>query len=456
MSEFKHNFIVRAVKLLDAIIMAALFGLCWYGFYLERVYVPFYFWGNLAMVVLYLPLFAIVGKAYSAFSISYDRISEMVYSQGISLMIADAVMWVICCLLGRGLVTPVPMLVLLLAQCVAAAVWCYGAHTWYFAVFPPKRTILICGQRHDLEERMKRYHADKKLDVQRTVSVEDCVANLSVLDDMEVAFLSGVHSRERNIIVKYAVAHDITCYVIPRVGDVLMRGAELNHMMHLTVLRVNPYTPSLTYMAVKRAFDIALSLLALLMLSPVFLVTAIAIKAEDGGPVFYVQKRLTMGGKTFSMHKFRSMRTDAESDGIARLSAGENDPRITKVGRILRQLRLDELPQLLDILRGDMSIVGPRPERPEIAAQYEAEMPEFRLRLQAKAGLTGYAQVYGQYNTTPYDKLQMDLLYLARPSLLEDLRVCLVTVKILFLPESTEGIEEGAVTAMDQGEDRHA
>lgn len=455
MSDFKHNFIIRAVKLLDVCVMAALFAACWYGYYDARVYVPFYFWGNLAVSLLYIPLFAIVGKAYNAFSISYSRISEMAYSQGISLAVSDAAMWVVSCLLGRGFVTPLPMLLLLLAQCVAAAAWCYGAHKWYFAVFPPKRAILISGQRRDLAERMERYHMDRKFTVQRTVSVEDCVADLSMLDDMEVAFLGGVHSKERNIIVKYAVAHDITCYVIPRLGDVLMRGAELNHMMHLTVLRVNPYTPSLTYMVIKRGFDILLSALALLILSPVFLATAIAIKAEDGGPVFYVQQRLTKGGKVFAMHKFRSMRPDAESDGVARLSAGENDPRITKVGRVIRQLRLDELPQLLDILRGDMSIVGPRPERPEIAAQYEAEMPEFRLRLQAKAGLTGYAQVYGQYNTTPYDKLQMDLLYLSRPSLLEDLRVCLVTVKILFLPESTEGIDADAVTAMDQ-EDRHA
>ena len=148
------------------------------------------------------------------------------------------------------------------------------------------------------------------------------------------------------------------------------------------------------------------------------------------------------------VHKFRSMKVDAEKDGVARLSTGDKDDRVTPIGHFIRKVRLDELPQLLDILKGDMSIVGPRPERPEIAAQYEKELPEFALRLQAKAGLTGYAQVYGKYNTTPYDKLQMDLMYIAKPSFIEDLRIIFATIKILFMPESTEGISEGQTTAM--------
>ena len=136
------------------------------------------------------------------------------------------------------------------------------------------------------------------------------------------------------------------------------------------------------------------------------------------------------------------MRVDAEKDGVARLSAGENDTRVTSVGRIIRRYRIDELPQLINILKGDLSICGPRPERPEIAEEYCEEIPEFALRLQAKAGLTGYAQVYGKYNTTPYDKLQMDLMYIAHPSIFEDLKIMLATIKILFVAESTEGFEE--------------
>lgn len=143
------------------------------------------------------------------------------------------------------------------------------------------------------------------------------------------------------------------------------------------------------------------------------------------------------------------MRVDAEKDGVARLSTGEADPRITPIGRSIRKVRIDELPQFINILKGDMSFVGPRPERPEIAKQYEKELPEFRLRLQAKCGLTGYAQVFGKYNTTPYDKLQLDLMYIAHPSLAQDMQIIFATIKILFMKESTEGIEEGQTTASD-------
>jgi lipopolysaccharide/colanic/teichoic acid biosynthesis glycosyltransferase len=208
------------------------------------------------------------------------------------------------------------------------------------------------------------------------------------------------------------------------------------------------YAVVLAYLLFKRLFDIAVAVVALVVLSPVMLITAAAVKLTDGGPVFYKQKRLTKNGKEFYVLKFRSMRQDAEKDGVARLSTGDADPRITPVGRVIRKLRIDELPQLFNILGGSMSIVGPRPERPEIAAQYAEELPEFNLRLQAKAGLTGYAQVYGKYNTTPYNKLQMDLMYIAHPSFFEDLRIIFATIKILFLPESTEGVAEGMETAM--------
>ena len=267
---------------------------------------------------------------------------------------------------------------------------------------------------------------------------------------MEVVFLSGIHSHDRNIILKYCLYKNKQVYMIPRVGDVIMSSARQMHMFHLPMMRVQRYNPNLGYLIAKRLFDIITSSLALIILSPVFLVTAIAIKATDKGPVFYKQCRLTKNGKKFMIHKFRSMRVDAEKDGVARLSTGEKDDRITPIGKIIRKCRIDELPQLIDILSGNLSVVGPRPERPEIAEQYYKDLPEFQLRLQAKAGLTGYAQIYGKYNTTPYDKLQMDLMYIAHPSFAEDIRLCFATVKILFVPDSTEGIAEGQTNAMNK------
>ena len=178
------------------------------------------------------------------------------------------------------------------------------------------------------------------------------------------------------------------------------------------------------------------------------LVIALAIKLQDGGPVLYTQDRLTKGGKVFRIFKFRSMWMESEQ-GVARL-ARKNDDRITPVGRVIRALHLDELPQIINILKGDMSIVGPRPERPEIAAQYRRQIPEFDFRLKAKAGLTGYAQVHGKYNTTPYDKLKLDLYYIEHQSFLLDVELILLTIKILFIKENTEGVEDDQITAASE------
>ena len=190
----------------------------------------------------------------------------------------------------------------------------------------------------------------------------------------------------------------------------------------------------------KRLMDIVLCLIALVPAAPIMLIVALAIKIEDKGPVFYKQKRVTIGGKTFDILKFRSMIVDAEKPGISIPATGD-DPRITKVGKVIRAMRIDELPQILNILKGDMSIVGPRPERVEHVEEYTKSIPEFEFRLKVKGGLTGYAQIYGKYNTSAYDKLRMDLLYIERYSLLLDIKLILTTIRIMFHKESTEGFE---------------
>ena len=176
------------------------------------------------------------------------------------------------------------------------------------------------------------------------------------------------------------------------------------------------------------------------------LVAGIAIRCYDGGPAFYRQVRCTKDKREFEIIKFRSMVVDSEKDGKARLAA-ENDDRITPIGKFIRATRIDELPQFFNILKGDMSFVGPRPERPEIIAEYEQEIPEFAYRTRVKAGLTGYAQVYGKYNTTNLDKLKLDLIYVERGSILLDLKLILLTIKVVFIKDSTEGLEEGETTA---------
>lgn len=454
MGRFKHDLLLLAVNFINGLTMAAFFSLCWFGYYAHKIFTPFYFWGDWFVVALFGAIYFLLCDAYDAFEISIQRISETFYSQVLSLFITDAILYCVTCLLERRAADPRPLLIMLLAQSIAAALWSLLASKWYFATFRPKRSAIVYSEQVNVDHLIEQYGLEKKFQVNFVVDVDTCMDDLSVLRDMETVFLSDVRSSDRNKILKYCVEQDIEVYMTPRIGDTIMNGARQVHMFHLPMLQVGRYHPSPLYLLFKRIFDIVLSVLALVILSPVFLVTVAVIYVEDGGPVFYTQERLTKNGRIFRIHKFRSMRVDAERDGVARLSSGEHDDRITSVGRFIRRTRIDELPQLFDILVGNLSVVGPRPERPEIAEQYEEVMPEFRLRLQTKAGLTGYAQVYGKYNTRPYDKLRMDLMYIANPSIIEDLRICLATVKILFLPESTEGIAEGQSTAMEETVDK--
>ena len=448
MTRFKHDLILRIIKIMDAVLMTVPFALCWYLYYAKHIASPFYAKGDYLVVALFFVLFIIFGRVYDAFLMSMQRISEIVYAQFLAAAVSDFIMYIVIWLLSKHLPNILPGVAALIGQVILAAVWAYNAHHAYFKIFPPQATAVIYDTRQGMEKLIGKYGLDTKYKVVLTATADECIANLAMLDGVSTVFMSGIHSHDRNVILKYCVENNIGIFVIPRIGDTIMSGAYPMHMFHLPMLKVGRYHPQPEYLFIKRLLDIVISAVALVVLSPIFLVTAIAIKVTDHGPVFYKQIRLTKDGKEFGILKFRSMRVDAEKDGVARLSSGEHDDRITPVGRVIRACRIDELPQLLNILRGELSIVGPRPERPEIAAQYCEEMPEFSLRLQAKAGLTGYAQIYGKYNTTPYDKLVMDLMYIAHPSIVEDLKIMFATVKILFMPESTEGVSEGQTTAM--------
>ena len=449
MTRFKHDLILRIIKIMDAVLVTVPFALCWYLYYAKHIASPFYAKGDCLVVALFFVLFIIFGRVYDAFLMSMQRISEIVYAQFLAAAVSDFIMYIVIWLLSKHLPNILPGVAALIGQVVLAAVWAYNAHHAYFKIFPPQATAVIYDTRQGMEKLIGKYGLDSKYKVVLTATADECIANLDMLDGVSTVFMSGIHSHDRNVILKYCVENNIGTFVIPRIGDTIMSGAYPMHMFHLPMLKVGRYHPRPEYLFIKRLLDIVISAVALVILSPIFLVTAIAIKATDHGPVFYKQIRLTKDGKEFGILKFRSMRVDAEKDGVARLSSGEHDNRITPVGKVIRACRIDELPQLVNILKGELSIVGPRPERPEIAAQYCEEMPEFSLRLQAKAGLTGYAQIYGKYNTTPYDKLVMDLMYIAHPSIVEDLKIIFATVKILFMPESTEGVSEGQTTAME-------
>lgn len=430
------------VKMVNIVLLMIPFLICWTLYYEPRTTTV----GSKQVSVLVIITFFFIcyyfGQRLDCFRVSILQIRDVIFGEVLATMITDVIMYILIWMLSIHLPNLIPGLITWGGQCVIGVIWAYVMHQSYFSTHPPLRTIVIYDERMGMENLIHTYGLEKRFNIKTVYPVESIMDKLEVMEEFDAAFLCGIHSRERNIILKHCINHKIKLFMIPRIADVMMRGSEQIHMLHLPILKTQRYKPSIEYQIIKRTMDIVVSGIATIVLSPLFLITAIAVKS-DGGPAFYKQKRLTKDGKVFEILKFRSMRVDAEKYSGAVLSAGENDPRITKVGRIIRACRLDELPQLLNILKGDMSLVGPRPERPELQKEIEKEVPEFGLRLQAKAGLTGYAQVYGKYNTTFYDKLLMDLMYISKPSILEDFTIMLATVKILTSKESTEGVGEG-------------
>ena len=464
-----HRTVVRLVKLIDVIMVGIPFAIAWMAYYWHQMYaIDFYRKGNWFIIALHIIIYYLLAHLYGGFQIHIGTVADIIYAQTLGAVITDGIMYIIMWMLIRYLPN-IPILLLVLAcQILMISLWAKFAHQWYYKNNPPIPTAVIYDEFEGLEGLVSHYGMDKQFKIVKKLNIHDLQGDNwyslpseertrreqeyidKVLEGCEACFLCSLHSHDRNQFIKYCIHKDIISWCIPRIGDVLMLSAEKQHLFHLPMLRVEKYNPTPEYLIAKRIFDIVVSGLAFIVFSPIMVILAIIIRM-DGGTAFYRQKRLTKDGKVFEILKFRSMRMDAEKDGVARLSSGEADPRITKVGRFIRACRLDELPQLINILRGDMSIVGPRPERPEIAEQYKKELPEFDLRLQCKCGLTGFAQVYGQYNSTPYDKLLMDLMYIAQPSMAEDLKICFATVKILFMSDSTEGVAEGQVTAMKKG-----
>lgn len=438
-SSLKRRGLLRALKGINILLSVGVFIAGWCLCYAEVFSAGLPVHG--VIFLLYAVCYVIVCRIYCAWDIGFSSVKILIYSICLSALICDCAVYVLACVGWWKLASVVPMLLVLAAQCVFTVIWSFCADRVYFRLFKPRNAAVIYCDEADLVCLHELNELDRMFTVERYVQNPDSLGQvLEAVKGCEAVFMIGVDAGLRNSVVEYCIDNDVQGYVVPHTGDVILAGATYVRRFSIPVMNVHRASPSLVYIAVKRAFDIVSSLLAILVLSPLMAVVALAIKLEDRGPVLYKQTRLTQNAREFEIWKFRSMRTDAEGDGVARL-ATENDGRITRVGRVIRATRLDELPQLFNILKGEMSVVGPRPERPEIAAVYEQEMPEFRLRLQVKAGLTGLAQVYGRYNTEPRTKLKMDLMYINRMSPWEDLKLIFATVKILFMKESTQGFE---------------
>lgn len=445
----KEKLVLYFFKVLITAVFSGTMYYTWVNFYNPFVPTPFFKLGNYFLAFLFVVVYVSFVGVFGGFMVGTSSISDLIFSQVIAIAFLQGISYVIFSLLSYRLISVWPFVALILAFSVFAAIWVVVVDAIYFKLHAPRKTIVVFNNVDSYLSLKGIRSMDKRFTVVRTINSEKTPLEelFGYMKSVEAVFLCGVPSDYRNEVVKKCIATGKIAYVKPKISDTIIRGGKTIQLMNVPVYRCKRSNASLAYSVLKRLGDVLISLLGTIVLSPVMALVAVAIKLEDRGPVFYKQTRLTLNGKQFKVIKFRSMKIDAEKDGVARL-ASENDDRITKVGKIIRKLRLDEIPQLFNILSGSMSIVGPRPERPEIAEEYEKTIPEFALRLQVKAGLTGYAQVYGKYNTPPYDKVQMDLMYVANQSVIEDIRLILMTIKIMFVPSSTEGVKENQKNAL--------
>lgn len=435
----------RLIKLLFSavtlILLVGVYGCVWIGYYNKEVLqAPFFRRGNWLVIVLYGALLIFFLQMYGGFKVGYLKRGNLLYSQILSVLFTNIFTYFQIAIIDKRFLNPVPMVIMTIAEFIVILLWTWLFQLAYGKLFPPRKMLLISGERSDYHLLEKINARDDKYEICKVVNYRRGIDKLKAeIQKYDAVIIGDMPSHDRNVLLKYCYETSIRSYSVPKISDILLRSSNELNLFDSPLLLSRNIGLTMEQQWVKRAMDISLSLAGLIISFPFFVVIAASIKLTDGGPVFYKQTRLTKNGAKFEIYKFRTMIQDAEKIGGPQL-ASERDPRILPVGRLLRATRMDELPQLLNILKGDMSVVGPRPERPELAAEIEKEIPEFQYRLKVKAGLTGYAQVYGKYNTTSYDKLKLDLTYIRNYSVLLDFKLIFMTPKILFIKESTEGV----------------
>uniref|UniRef100_UPI0040565E43 exopolysaccharide biosynthesis polyprenyl glycosylphosphotransferase n=1 Tax=Agathobacter sp. TaxID=2021311 RepID=UPI0040565E43 len=394
----------------------------------------------LTFVIVGLLMVAIYGK----YDIGRRKSKPIIYSITLATILTDVVTYLQLMIMNtieRDInafrLTHIGELVLvMIIQVAVIVVFVYAGNWVYFCLVKPEKCCLITTKESNLEKisrGIKKYK--KQYNVVRVVDYRRSDL-LSIVKQMDAVFLYEVPAERRAEVINFCYENLINIYINPEIADVVENMAEHYILDDVSMLNFNVDGLTLEQRFFKRVFDIVVSAVALIISSPIYLIVAIAIKMDDGGPVFFKQKRATRNGAVFHVYKFRTMKVNVENR-----SAAADDDRITKAGKFLRKTRIDELPQFINIFKGDMSMVGPRPEMLENVHAYTEELPEFKYRLRVKGGLTGYAQIAGKYNTSPKDKLILDMMYIEKYSFWNDIKLCFQTLIVLLKSDSTEGFQ---------------
>ena len=461
METFKR-LINLGLSLFSLALVIGIFAYFWFYHFQHSIVESLHFYknGHILEITIYGVVLFAFSKMYGGTRLGYLKNTEIIFSPIFSVAIADIFIYGELSLMAFELFLPRMFLWMFAAQSLVLILYTNLANHLYLRIFPPRKLFLLHGERSTesicakFESRRDKYLITRKELVRK--NMEDnykLIMESYQSGESNAVVIWDIPTNARNKILKFCYAHSIRIYLMPKITDVILVGAEELHVFDSPMLLTREYSLTMEQRFLKRLIDVVCSLILIVVTSPIMLITAIFIKLSDGGPVLYKQVRCTENQREFEILKFRSMRQDAEKDGEARL-AKKDDDRITPVGKVIRKCRIDELPQLINILKGDMSFIGPRPERPSIIQDYMKVMPEFAYRMKVKAGLAGFAQVYGKYNTHPYDKLKLDLTYIENYSVWLDIKLMLLTLKVLFWPDSTEGVDADQITALREEKEK--
>lgn len=430
----------KAESVFEVSLLSLVYYFIWRYLYDMPTMHSYYGNGKYLLTAIYAFLLFILFVLCDGFKFGHVKLTDVVISQWLSGIIVNIITYFQLCLIANQMISFFPILLLTGIDIIIISFLSYLYTRIYHKFYVPKNIIMIYGQDNAISLKQKMDTRNDKYMITKMISCNhfsyEYITN--ELLNYDAVVINDVEAKIRNDLLKYCYRNSIRTYLVPKLSDIIYSGGEDITLFDtpLKLIKGGELTPAQKF--VKRTFDLTLSLIAMIPAVLIMVVVAAAIKIEDGGSVFYRQKRVTKDGKVFDILKFRSMIENAESDGTPH-PATTDDDRITKVGKVIRAIRIDELPQLLNIIKGDMSIVGPRPERVEHCEKYGADISEFAFRNKVEGGLTGYAQIYGKYNTTALDKLRLDLMYIENYSLMLDIKLILMTLRIMLKKESTEG-----------------
>lgn len=398
--------------------------------------------GNVFMAFIYAMIFIIFENIYGGKKIGEYKLINIIFSQTLALIFTNLLVYIaiIVPAAALGFIEPSAMVITTFIQFIVIVIWALISNTIMISLFPPVNMLLIYGNKYKDTLIAKFNSRNDIYNIKESICIDndfDLIKEKCLLYNNII--IGDIDSIKRNEIIKFCFSQFKTTYVLPKLSDIILKKSEEFYLFDSPLYIARNEGITLESSFFKRAIDLACSIITLVILSPLLLIVSTIIKITDGGPIIFKQERVTKDGKLFTLYKFRSMKI--ANDDLVKPTQKDDD-RITGIGKIIRRTHFDEVPQLINVLKNDMSIVGPRPERKEHVDLYSKQIVEFPYRHKVKAGLTGLAQIYGKYNTSAYDKLKLDLMYIQNYSLILDLEIMFKTIKILFMKENTEGFDE--------------